>query len=99
LLARLDLSLAGFGVAVGLSCGLERGGGFVNTLGLLSTLEQFLHFSVGSFSAKDGTKGFVVEVDGQANQEGILDGGSLNLIDLTCMLASDLAHTVVHAYI
>jgi hypothetical protein len=99
LLAGLDLSLAGFSITVGLSCGLERGGSLVNTLSLLSTLEQFLHLGVGSFSAKDGTKGFVVEVDGQANQEGILDGGSLNLIDLTCMLASDLAHTVVHAYI
>jgi hypothetical protein len=99
LLAGLDLSLAGFGVAVGLSCGLERGGGFVNTLGLLSTLEQFLHLGVGSLSAKDGTKGLVVEVDGQANQEGILDGGSLDLIDLREMLVNDLTHIVVHAYI
>jgi hypothetical protein len=99
LLAGLDLSLAGFGVAVGLSGGLERGGGFVNTLGLLGTLEQFLHLSVGSLSAKDGTKGLVVEVDGQADQEGILDGGSLDLINLTRMLANDLTHIVVYAYI
>jgi hypothetical protein len=99
LLAGLDLSLAVFGVAVGLSCGLEGGGGFVNTLGLLGTLEQFLHLSVGSLSAKDGTKGLVVEVDGQADQECILDGGSLDLIDLTGTLANDLAHIVVYAYI
>jgi hypothetical protein len=99
LLAGLELSLASLSIAVGLSCGLERGGCFVNTLGFLSTLEQVLQLGVRSLLAKNGAQGLVVEVDGQADQEGILDGGSLDFIDLTDMLASDMAEIVVCAYI
>ena len=99
LLAGLELSLASLSVAVGLSCRLECGGCFVNTLGLLGTLEQILQLGVRSLLTKNGTQGLVVEVDGQANQEGILDGGSLDLIDLTDMLASDMARIAVQPYI
>lgn len=55
LLAGLDFSLASLGVAVGLSCGLERGSCVVNALGLLGTLEQLLHLGVGGLLAKNGT--------------------------------------------
>lgn len=99
LLAGLELSLAGFGVAVGLGSGLECGGCCVNTFGLLGALEKFLHLSVGCLLTKDGTESFVVEVDGQANQEGILDGGSLDLVDLSCILASDRVCVKVYTYI
>jgi hypothetical protein len=99
LLAGLELSLTSLSVAVGLICRLECGGCFVNTLGLLGTLEQILQLGVRSLLTKNGTQGLVVEVDGQANQEGILDGGSLDLINLTGMLASDMARIVVRTYI
>lgn len=99
MLAGLELSLASLSIAVGLSCGLECGGRFVDTLGLLSTLEQILQLGVRGLLTKNGTHGLVVEVDGQANQEGILDGRSLDLIDLTGMLASDMARIAVQTYI
>ena len=99
MLAGLDLSLASLCVAVGLSCGLERGGCCVNTLGLLSTFKQFLHLGVRGLLAKNGTQGLVVEEDGQTNQEGVVDGRFLDLIDLTGTLAIDRARILVHAYI
>lgn len=99
MLAGLDLSLASLSIAVGLGCGLERGGCSVNTLGLLGTLEQFLHLGVRSLLAKNGTKGLVVEVDGQTDQEGVVDGRFLDLVDLTVMLAIDKARILVNTYI
>lgn len=99
MLAGLELPLAGFGIAIGLGSGLECGSCCVNTLGLLGALEKFLHLSIGGLLAKDGTESFVVEVDGQANQEGVLDGGSLNLIDLIYVLASDGVHIKGYTYI
>ena len=99
LLAGLELSLASLGVAVGLSCGLECGGGCVNTLGLLSTLEQFLHLGVRGLLTKNGAQRLVVEVDGQTDQEGVIDGRSLDLIDLAAVLANVRAHVVVVTYI
>jgi hypothetical protein len=89
LLAGLELSLASFGVAVGLSSRLECGGCGINSLGLFGALEKFFHLSVGSLLAEDGTEGLVVEVNGQANQESIFDGGSLDLIDLIFVLVID----------
>lgn len=99
MLAGLELSLASLGIAVGLSCGLERGGGCVNTLGLLGTLEQFLHLGVRCLLTKNGTEGLVVEVDGQTDQEGVVDGRSLDLVDLAAVLAYVRAHVVVDTYI
>ena len=99
LLAGLELSLASLSVAVGLSCRLECGGCFVNTLGLLGTLEQILQLGVRSLLTKNGTQGLVVEEDGQTNQEGVVDGRFLDLIDLTGKLATDRARILVHAYI
>jgi hypothetical protein len=99
LLAGLELSLAGFGIAVGLSSGLECGGCCVNTFSLLGALKKFLHLGIGSLLAKDGTESLVVEVDGQANQEGILNGGSLDLVDLSCILASDGVRIKGYTYI
>jgi hypothetical protein len=82
LLAGLELSLAGFGIAVGLGSRLECGGCGINTLGLLGALKEFLHLGIGGLLAKNGTERLVVEVDGKADQEGVVDGGSLDLVDL-----------------
>lgn len=82
LLSGLDLSLARFGVGVGLNSRLESRVKIIDTLCFLSILEQFFEFSFLSALAQKLAERLVVGPDWESYKDSVIDGRLVDLIDL-----------------